>query len=122
MKGFKPQNFADRLSTSQSARQSALERLKPKLDPNDPRAIERRAERLAIAEARVVRAQQREEARVAELKRVEEERIARELAEAAEREAQRERDAKEQEMLRLAQKAARDARYAARKARGKKRV
>lgn len=120
MKGFKEQNFAQRISASNSARQAAVEKLKAKLDPNDPAAVERRAERLAVAQAREARIAERQAAREAEQKRQEEERKAREAEERAEREARQIREAEEQERLRLEQKAARDARYAARKARGKK--
>jgi hypothetical protein len=120
MKSFKEKGFSERLSASAAARQDALQRLKAKLDPNDPAAVERRAERAAIAAAREARVAEREAARRAEEERLAAEKAAREAAEKAEREARQIREAEEQEALQAAQKAARDARYAARKARGKK--
>lgn len=120
MKGLKGQNFTDRLSASQSARQAAVERLKAKLDPNTPEAVKRREERMALAAAREARVAEREAAKVAELKRQEDERIAREAAEREEREAKKRQEAEDLQSLLAAQKAARDARYAARKARTKK--
>lgn len=120
MKGFKGHKFSDRLSTSQTARQAAVDKLKAKLDPNNPEAVERRAERLALAQAREARIAEREAARAAEIKRQEDERIAREAAEKSEREDKKRRETEQLQDLLAAQKAARDARYAARKSRGKK--
>ena len=120
MKGFKPQNFSDRLSASNSARQAAVEKLKAKLDPNRPEAVEKRAERLALAQAREARNAEREAQRLAEIKRQEDERVARETAEKAEQEEKKRRETEKLQDLLAAQKAARDARYAARKSRAKK--
>jgi membrane protein involved in colicin uptake len=120
MKGFKGQNFNDRLSASNTARQAAVEKLKAKLDPNRPEAVEKRAERLALAQAREARLAEREAARVAEIERQEAERLAREVNEKAEQEDKKRRETEKLQELLAEQKAARDARYAARKARTKK--
>jgi hypothetical protein len=118
MPAFKD-NFTDRMQNAAAARRAMLEKFKsqPKLD--DPAIKERLAAQVATAQAREARiadrkAQKEAErfAREAEVKRLEEERVA------AEKEARRIEG--EQALAMLAeQKSARDARYAARKARQK---
>lgn len=119
MSVFKEQNLADRLSTSANAKRAMLEkfRARPKLD--DPAVQERLAAQAAFAEARAARNAQRKAEREAEriaheaeVARLAEERRA---AEAAERRAEGDRAI----ALIAEQKAARDSRYAARKARQK---
>jgi hypothetical protein len=119
---FKETSVADRRNTAAAARQAMLEKFKAKTRLDDPAVQARLAERAAVAKARDERIAERKAqkeaeriAREAEAKRHEEERIA------AEKEARRIEG--EQAIALLAeQKAARDARYAARKARtGKKR-
>ena len=120
MSVFKEKTFADRLSTQAAAKRAMLEKFKsrPKLD--DPAVQARLAEQVARAKARDERIAEKkaekEAARIAaeiEAKRLEEERIA------SEKEARRVEG--EQALALLAeQKALRDARYAARKARGGK--
>ncbi|MEJ0011356.1 MAG: DUF6481 family protein [Bauldia sp.] len=115
MPAFKD-DFSDRLGNSNAAKRAMLEkfRAQPKLD--DPAVKARLAEQVATAKAREQRAAEKKAqkeaeriAREAEAKRLEEERIA------AEKEARRIEG--EQALALLAeQKAARDARYAARKA------
>ncbi len=120
MKGFKEKSVADRLSAAAAARQAMLEKFKAKVNLDDPALKAKLAERAAIAKAREDRIAEREAqkeaerlAREAEAKRLEEERIA------AEKEARRIEGEKALELL-AEQKAARDARYAARKERLKK--
>src|SRR5262245_26979757 len=121
MKGFKEKTFADRLQEASDARKAALERFRSRPTADDPEVIKRRQERLAIAAAR--------EARDAERRAVKETEAAaraeREAVERAEREARERREAIEKVIRDAAdaaeRKAARDARYAARKARQKKR-
>ena len=126
MKGFKEKGFSDRLSTAAKAKQEQLARARAKSPLNDPefakrqaaraeaeaarqaRAAEREAQKRAEAEARAARARAEEEARLEALRHEEEAKVR----------------AKRAEMDKLAdlltaQKAARDARYAARKARQK---
>jgi Family of unknown function (DUF6481) len=121
MKGFKEKNFNDRLSAAAAARQAALERFRSRPGPDDPDVIKRREERLAIARAREMRAAERRVAKEAEAAV----RAEQEARERVEREAREKREAIEK-MIREAgeaaeRKKARDARYAARKARQTKR-
>ena len=101
MAGFKDQNFNDRRSTSADAKKALLERFRARPAADDPEIQARLAERQKIAEARAARTAEREAAKQAEAER--------RAAEAAEREA----------AMEIERKAARDARYAARKARRK---
>jgi hypothetical protein len=117
MSGFKDKGFGDRLGTAASAKKAALDKFRARPAADDPAVIERREERQAISAAREVRlaeraaAQLAEEARkVADQAAAEEERVAREEREAIEK-------AEREITLEAEQKAARDARYAARKAR-----
>lgn len=116
MNGFKEPGFADRQKAAQRAKQDLLNKFRAQPGPDDPEVAKRRAEREAIAANRERLKQEREAAR-AEQKRREEEAAAAEAARVARE--------KEEETARLAaleaeQKAKRDARYAARKDRGKK--
>jgi hypothetical protein len=111
--------FSDRIGNSNAAKRAMLEKFRAKPKVDDPTVQARIAEQVALAKARDQRladkkAQKEAEriARAAEAKRMEEERIA------AEKEARRAEG--EQALALLAeQKAARDARYAARKAKKK---
>jgi len=116
MRGFKEPSFADRQKAAQQAKQDLLNKFRAQAGPDDPEVAKRRAERQAIVTNRE-RAKQEREAAKAEQRRREEQaaaaeaaRIAREQQEAAARLA----------ALETEQKAKRDARYAARKERGKK--
>jgi len=96
---YKEKGFGERLSAAADARRAALERFRARPGPDDPAVVARRAARQAVSEAREARAAEREAAREAE--------AARRTAERADRDA----------ALEAERKAARDARYAARKAR-----
>ena len=116
MSGFKEPGFADRQKAAAQARANILEKFRARPGADDPAVKAREAERAQIAANRA-KAKETREAEKAERKRREAEaaaaeaaRIAREKAEAAEREA----------ALEAEQMAKRDARYAARKDRGKK--
>jgi len=116
MSGFKEPGFADRQKSAQQAKQNLLNKFRAQPGPDDPAVAKRRAEREALA-ARREQTRLEREAEKAEQKRREEEAIAAEAARITRE--------KEEEAARLAeaeagQKAKRDARYAARKARGKK--
>ncbi len=120
MSGFKDK-FADRQQAAAKAKAALQERFKTRPAPDDPEVLARQAERRAIIEAREAREAEREIARAAEKERQAElarlEAVAREEQKA--RELQELMDQQEREVaLKAAQKAARDARYAARKARG----
>lgn len=127
---YRDQTFAERRDTANAAKKALLNKFKSKPAADDPAVLAKQAERKAILEARAVRE--------AEKARLKQERLAREAEErarlAAEAEAARikaEEEAAEQARLKAieeeeklsaalaleaAQKAKRDARYAARKA------
>ena len=116
MSGFKEPGFADRQKAALQAKRNLLDKFRAQPGPDDPEVQKRRAEREAIAARREATRLARE-AEFAEQRRREEE--------AAAAEATRIAREKEEEATRLAaleaeQKAKRDARYAARKERGKK--
>ncbi len=120
-----PNNFNERKEAADKARQAMLERFKSKAASVDP-AIE--AERIAQAKARDAKRAAAEEKRRARVQAEKEERIlqaqlkaeaeaaeAKRIAEEAER--KRIADAEAAEILAFEQKARRDLKYAARKAR-----
>jgi hypothetical protein len=132
----KHDTFADRQSTAASAKQALLEKFKNRPAEDDPAEIARRAERARIAEDRAARLSEKEalrkaeeDRRAAERKQKEDARLAAEAAIEAERLAAEQaiideknaRDAAKSALIKqvvideAAQKAARDARYAARK-------
>ena len=111
-------SFADRQEAAAKARKAMAEKFlsRPKYDPNDPAVIAREAKRKAILEAR----EQRE---IERAKRKAEEEVARQeqlRLEALARQAEAQRRREEQEKLDYEKKLERDARYAARKERKKK--
>ena len=122
--------FADRLENAAKAKQALLERARAKDRSNDPEFIAHQEARAAAARAREERETER---RNAEIERRNAKRVEQEAARAkaiAEREAEKAAQAvleaqraksslREQIELLAAQKATRDARYAARKARKK---
>jgi len=117
---FKGDNFRDRATAAADARKKLAERFKAAPKPDDPRVLALAADRKAIAEAREVRnadrARQRaeqaaQEAEAARLRAIEDARLAEEARLAAIQ------DRARQLQVAAEQKAARDARYAARKAR-----
>jgi hypothetical protein len=110
-------SFNDRMTASQNARKAMKAQFAAKSQAPDPGAAERRAARAQVAAARDERHRERE-ARALQDKIQQAEQAAAEAAEKAEtmlREAA-ERETREKDLL-AEQKAARDARYAARKAR-----
>ena len=122
-------SFADRQAAAAKARKAMAEKFlaKTKYDPNDPAVIEREAKRKAILEARelreVERAKRRAEEAAAEAARKAAEEASRQeqlRIEALAREADAQRLREEEERLEYEKKLERDARYAARKERKKK--
>lgn len=109
MPSYKQPDLAERQSRSADARQKLLERYRQKSPANDPAAAERLAARQAVQAAST----KRSEARKAEA--AEASRIAAADAEAAA--ANMAASVVDEAELAASQKAARDARYAARKAR-----
>lgn len=120
MAGYKGSTFTDRQLASAEARRAVLEKFRARPGPEDPAVQQRIAEQLAAAETRAARAAERRRAKEAEAARaatIEAERQA-ELARQAALQRQRDAEAAAAALTRAAeQKAARDARYAARKAR-----
>jgi Family of unknown function (DUF6481) len=120
MAGYKANNFNDRAETAAKAKQALVERFKARPGPDDPAMVALREQRLAVAAAREQRAAERRVAKEAEeaRKRVEAATHAAEKAaqEVAARLTAQEEAARKRALL-VEQKAARDARYAARKAR-----
>ena len=117
MKAFRSPTFGKRLGTATSAKKAALERFRARRALDNPAIVEQRAAGQAVAPARELRAAERSEARRAEEVRQAAELAARELADRAAREARELREIDEQVVLEAHRKAARDIRYAARKAR-----
>jgi Family of unknown function (DUF6481) len=122
--------FTDRQAAAAKARKTMAEKFlaNAKYDPADPAVIEREAKRKMILEARVVRdaerARRKAEQEAAEAVRLSVEEAARQeklRLEAAAREAEAQRLRDEEERLEYERKLERDARYAARKERKKKR-
>lgn len=122
MRGFKEKGFEDRLEAAAKAKQAQLERARAKSPQNDPEFAKRQAERKKLAEEREARIAQRaaekaEEARLAAERKAAEAAAKAEAERLAEEERLRLRREEADRLVALAaeQKAARDARYAARK-------
>ena len=120
MATFKTPKFDERRNTAEAAKKAKLEKFRALTAQINEGAAERQATRQEIVAARDARAAEREAARLANEARSAEDQAAREIVVKAE---QTERDAKtaeqaEREVASGAErKAARDARYAARKSR-----
>ena len=121
--------FADRQAAAAKARKEMAEKFlaNSKHDPADPAVIEREAKRKEILEARKIRDIERakrkaEEAAAEAVRRAAEEAARQEQLrlEALAREAELQRQREEEERLEYERKLERDARYAARKERKKK--
>jgi membrane protein involved in colicin uptake len=124
MSGHKTKTFNDRLKTAGEAKQALLDKFRARPAADDPAVVERQAARQAVSNAREARIAERE-AQAAEREAARREKDETEAAEQSAREiAQREQrlreaaEAAEREAaLETERKAARDARYAARKSR-----
>ena len=117
MRDVRGNSLNDRLQNKMQAKQALLDRLSKMPKPDDPEVVARKAERAAAAERRRIAKAEREAARA----QAERERLEREAAEKiaqAELAAKLAREEADRQVALLAeQKAARDARYAARKKR-----
>jgi hypothetical protein len=120
MRGFKEKGFSERLGAAAEARKAQLEKFRAKPGPDDPATVERQEARRATAIARDARDAERKTTKDQTAAK-EAERHAAEQAGITTREAdalQEAADKAARDVTTLAeQKAARDARYAARKAR-----
>ncbi|GGG95434.1 hypothetical protein GCM10007420_08760 [Glycocaulis albus] len=112
MAGFKSPDFNERTAAARAARQAAVEQLRNKPAPDPAVLAERQAARAAREEQRAAKKAEAEEAKA---KRAEAARIKAEAAQADAAKAAAEAAVPERTEAEL--KAARDARYAARKAR-----
>src|SRR6185312_8848627 len=113
MSGFKEPSFADRQKAAREARTNILNKFRSRPGPDDPAVMARQAEREAFVAARAKVSSEREAAKA------ERNRLAEEAAAAAALQLLRDKEevAARQVALEAEQKAARDARYAARKRR-----
>ena len=127
MKSSKEIGFDGRLTAAASARKAQLEKFLAKSAANDPATAKRRSDREAVAAARDIRLGERKAARRESVAQAAAETAAHAAVLAVEQIA-RDAAAAEQAVsdaagalaLEAGQKAARDARYAARQARGRK--
>ena len=120
MAGFKANSFNDRRDAASKAKEALLEKFKARPAPDHPRLVALAEERTRIAEARAIRDAEREVRRQEKLAREAEEELRRVAEELARLEAERlaaEEAIRAEEELKIKQKEARDARYAARKLR-----
>jgi Family of unknown function (DUF6481) len=117
--------FADRLETAAKAKQALLEKARQKDPTNDPEFAARQAARIEAARIREERETEKRNAKMAEQARVKAEREAEAARKAAEAQAEADRirsgkrPVSKPALSEAEQKALRDARYAARKARKK---
>ena len=117
MGSFKDPTFADRIEAAAKAKQALVQRFRTQPPSDDPERLARQAERMRIANEQAVAKRAREAEKAAKKAR-EAELAAQAAREAAEAAARAIAEKLEQEAQMLAQqKAARDARYAARKKR-----
>jgi len=120
LRAYKGDGLTDRLKAAAEAKRNLLDWFRAQPGPDDPAVQQRQAERKAVAEAREARIADRKAAREAEAARKAEEEAARKAEEAAREAAaaaEKIAEAARARALLAEQKAARDARYAARKAR-----
>lgn len=109
----KDSNFNERRNAAANAKQAAAARFRAQPGPSDPAVVERQAALQAVSDARETRNAERKAAREADAAR----QITEETARVAEQVARDAEDAGRKVALEAGHKAARDARYAARKAR-----
>jgi hypothetical protein len=124
MREFREPSLADRREMAAKARQAALDKARAKSASNASGFAERQAERRAVGEARELRAAERKLAKAAAAQRAEEQRKAEQAERAAAAEAAKKAEAaaaleaaERAAKAKIESKAARDARYAARKSR-----
>lgn len=117
MSGLKDKGFGDRLSAAKDAKKAMAEKFLKRPAIDDPEVVARREERAKLAAERDARIRERKQQQAAEKARIAAESEARIKAEAEEKAALEERAIVDEATREQEAKAARDARYAARKAR-----
>ena len=123
MSNFKEPSLAERQNAAAKAKQAALARFRENTPANNPAVAERLAEREVAHAVRTNKAAERKVAKLAREAELVQEAVSKKQAEqdalAKARQLASEQAAREQEAQEINGKAARDARYAARKARQK---
>jgi hypothetical protein len=114
---MKHQDFGERLNAAKNAKQAMAAKFRQRPGPDDPVVAERRAARESVSAARDARMAEREAKRVADDARMAAEREARAVEQVEQEERMAAEKAADGARLEAERKAARDARYAARKAR-----
>ena len=117
MSGHTNKNFSERLSTAAQAKKAMLDKFRARPAPDDPAVVAKHEARQALSDAREARTAEREAARIAQKARETAERSARETADKEQRVREDAELTQREAALKSERKAARDARYAARKAR-----
>ncbi len=117
MAAFKGSTFKDRAEAAAQAKKTLLEAFKARTPVDDPGLQARQAARRAVMEAREKRSAERSQLKAEEEARFKAETEARQKSEAEDAERRAIETAERDESIRNERKAARDARYAARKAR-----
>jgi hypothetical protein len=115
------QGVVDRLETAAKARSEMLARFRARPRADDPAVLARQSARRAVIDAREARAAEREAARQAEIARAAALAEAERLAEIERKHAEQLAAQERAKALQAEQKAQRDARYLARKAKAQKR-
>jgi ribosomal protein L21 len=116
MAGFKDKTFQERRTDAGALKQATLAKLKAATDKDNPAVIERLAKQREVEEARQLRLSQRAAEKAAEAERLATLAAEAEIQRKAEIEAAHEAEVEAAALLEMEQQAARDARYAARKA------
>jgi len=117
---FKEKGFADRQSAATTAKKAELEKFRVRSAAIEPESAEQQSARLASKVARDIRAVERKAARLENAAREAAEKVARKAAEVADRDVEMAQQVTRDVPSEAERKAARDARYAARKARNRK--
>jgi len=117
---FKEKSFADRQSAAASARKAELEKFRVRSVAIEPASAEEQSARLACKAAGDARAAERKATRLESVARETAEKVARKAAEIGNRDDETAQQATRDVLSEAERKAARDARYAARKARNRK--
>ena len=110
-------NFSERLSTAADAKKTMVEKFRARPAADDPAVVARHEARRAISDAREARKAEQETTRRVQDAHEAATRVARDMAEQEQRSLEAAEALEREAALEVERKAARDARYAARKAR-----
>jgi hypothetical protein len=119
MPRFDDDNFSRRRESADKAKKALLERFRAQPSEDDPATIARKAAQLAVSAAREVRSKERAQIREEAAQRHKEEAARLKQAQLEQDAAESRAEADRKAGLLAMQKTARDARYAARKSRGR---